>query len=187
MFLLWVRLHTLMNIDSLIVLAKLCPSLPTMLKLFSVVVFQCGRVACCQLVAIYVLMCLCVPWTFHQLFWQILLCTCHCSPTYCTYTSILYNFVLYLVLNHWWYKGVLECSVAFEIYLDGTLTADFLDAFTQALHIWYNNVPLGFICWFCVAGVVCGTGGVLGSLRLDKATLVWFTKACLKVSNILFI
>ena len=59
---------------------------------------------------------------------------------------VYYNtFLFYMVFILWCYQGVLECSVAFKIYFDAMLTIDILNTFTQALHIWYNNVPLGFV------------------------------------------
>ena len=124
----------------LTVLLKLCPSLPTMLMLSSVVgwsvvdwwPYMGGNAFRC----------------FLNLFMK-------CSSGF-SYVFIITvqpivpipvyyaTFSLYCILVLRWCKDVLECSVAIEICIDAILAANVLNTFTWMCYIWYNNVPLGF-------------------------------------------
>ena len=66
----------------------------------------------------------------------------HCSQPCCMYMSILHHFCIVWIFAHWWYKYVLDCSVASEVCVDAILTAYAFYAFAEALYMCYHYVSL---------------------------------------------
>ena len=130
--------------------SNVCPSLPTMLKLPSVV--ECHVVDWWPYMdegAIRCFLTLLPNVQADCLLFFITVLPFAPIPVY--YTTLL----LFLVLsNHLVLPGCPWVSCCLWKCLDAILTTDILNTFTQDLHNWYSNGPFGF-CWMVLCFCYC--------------------------------
>ena len=135
--------------DSFIFLARLCPSLPIIWKLFWLVVWP-----------VWLLWwwitggpsgALCI---FHQRSWRFPLCTHHHSLGPLIGTNRWHHFGWPLGLCPWGRPEGFDGSAPFEVSLDAIPTTDHFDTFTKTLCVGYDNMLLVLLFMVSRLGII---------------------------------